>query len=153
MAAGAGFEPTSCCGARNSLLAVRFAEFRPLPLARLPPPATGSGRLAPLRLFALLAARRAHNPVCIDADAVPETQKRTTTDWWLFFFLVAGAGFEPTVRVGAKASRCALLATSQVPAQLLRSLDSAAGGAPSKPSGYSPFGLITRCSLMQVQFL
>ncbi len=45
----------SCCGARNSLLAIHFAEFRPRPLAQLPSSATGGGRIAPLRLFALLA--------------------------------------------------------------------------------------------------
>jgi len=66
--------------------------------------------------------------------------------------MVAGAGFEPTVRVGTKHLRRTLFAQSQVPAQLLRSLDSATDGAPSKPSGYSPFGLITQCSLMQMQF-
>ena len=38
----------SCCGARNFLLAVRFAKFRPRPLAQLPFSATGGGRLAPL---------------------------------------------------------------------------------------------------------
>ena len=50
--------------------------------------------------------------------------------------MVAGAGFEPTVRVGTKHLRCTLFAQTQVPAQFLRSLDSAPGGAPSKPSGY-----------------
>jgi len=37
------------------------------------------------------------------------------------------------LRVGTKASRFALLAPSQVPAQLLRLLDSATGGAPLQP--------------------
>ena len=67
----------SCCGARNSLLAIRFAEFRPLPLAQLP----------------------------------------------------------SLLRVGTKHLRHTLFAQTQVPAQPFRSLDSAAGGAPSWPTG------------------
>ena len=37
----------SCCGARNFLLACRFAKFRPLPLFLLPSSATGGGRKYP----------------------------------------------------------------------------------------------------------
>ena len=45
---------------------------------------------------------------------------------------------KPPVRVGTMTSRCALLASSQVPAQLLRSLDSATGGGRSKPPYVPP---------------
>ena len=38
-------------------------------------------------------------------------------------------------RVGTKHLRCTLFAQTQVPAQLLRSFDSATGGSRSKPAG------------------
>ena len=54
--------------------------------------------------------------------------------------MVAGAGFEPTVRVGTKHLRCTLFEQTQVPAQPLRSLDSATGGAPLRPTGLFLYG-------------
>jgi len=71
--------------------------------------------------------------------------------------MVAGAGFEPMVRVGTKASCCALLATSQVPAQLLRSLHPPQAALPRSPPVMTPprtlAGLITRIAWAQMQHL
>ena len=47
---------------------------------------------------------------------------------------------EPTVRVGTKASRCSLLAISQVPAQLLRSLLLSQAALPRSPPVIRPSG-------------
>ena len=73
---------------------------------------------------------------------------KSPTAWWTILFLVAGAGFEPTVRVGTKALPCTLFVQSQVPAQLLRSLLLPQAALPRSPPVMIPprplVGPITR---------
>ena len=71
--------PGRSCARRSGL-----ASCRPLPLARLPPPAPGGGRLAP----PTSCARRSHN-LMVAAKHAAITKENTTRFGWCFLWLVA----------------------------------------------------------------
>ena len=84
--AGVFLRISPVCGARKNHRAYAFPRFfRPLHCARVAPPATGGAPLA----YPTSYARRTHTPNG-SCEACCHNQKRTPSEWMVFFFGCGG---------------------------------------------------------------